>query len=120
MKERLSENLYDTKGVKPMENNNEYGRKLLSATRLCAFCAVVVLILVVAAGVVLLPRVVTTLNDLTVAAANLKAVDWQSLSEDVGKAADVLEKVDFDKLNQTIEELQNAINPIAELFGSGS
>lgn len=108
------------KGVLPMENNDDYGRKLLSATRLCAFCAVVVLILVVAAGVVLLPRIVNTVNDLTVATANLKAVDWQALSEDVGKAAEALDKIDFEKLNQTVEELQNAINPIAELFGSGS
>lgn len=103
-----------------MQNNDEYGRKLLSATRLCAFCAVVVLILVVAVGVVLLPRIANTINDLTLVTANLKTVNWQSLSEDVGKAADQLAKIDFDKLNKTIEDLQNAINPIAELFGSGS
>ncbi|HNX14269.1 MAG TPA: hypothetical protein PK854_02685 [Oscillospiraceae bacterium] len=99
-------------------DNDDYARKLLSAARLCAFCTVVVLILAVSAGVVLLPRVVGTINDLTLVAANLKAVDWQALSEDVGKAADVLEKVDFNKLNQTIGELQKAIAPVAELFGT--
>ena len=98
-------------------DNDHYGRKLLSATRLCAFCAVVVLILVVAVGLVLLPRVVNTINDLNLAAANINAIDWKGLSTDVSKAADNLSKLDFDKLTQIVENLEKAIAPVAELFG---
>ncbi len=98
-------------------DHDDYGRKLLSATRLCAFCAVMVLILAVAAGVVLLPRIAATINDLDAVTANLKSVNWQSLSEDVGMAAEQLAQIDFERLNSTIDKLQNAINPIAELFG---
>lgn len=100
-----------------MDNNDDYGRKLLSATRLCAFCAVMVLIIVVAVGLVLLPRVVSTIDNLQLAAANINAVDWKGLTADVSKAADNLSKIDLDKLTQIIENLEKAIAPVAELFG---
>jgi len=98
-------------------DNDDYARKLLSATRLCAFCAVVALILLLAAGAVLLPRALTAVTNFSQAAVKINAVDWKGLSENVGKAADNLAKVDFDKLCRTIEELKKAIAPVAELFG---
>lgn len=100
-----------------MDHNDYYTKKLLSATRLCAFCTVLALILLLAAGAMLLPRAVTAVNDLSQAAANINAVDWKGLSANVGNAADNLAQVDFDKLCQTIDELQKAIAPVAELFG---
>jgi len=100
-----------------MEQNDDYAKKLLSATRLCAFCAVVVLILLLAAAVVLVPRALTAIDNLTFAADKVNAVDWQALADNVSKAADNLSKVDFDTLNQAISDLQRAIAPLAELFG---
>jgi len=98
-------------------DNDDYARKLLSSTRVCAFCAVVVMLLLVGTAIILVPRALTAIDNLNQVTANLNAVDWKGLVDNVDKVADSLEKFNLDQLAQIIEDLQNAIAPLTSLFG---
>ena len=98
-----------------------YEKKQLRHTRLATFVNVLLVAGVLAALVLVVPRALDSLaevNRLTVSAQELIGNANTMVTENTDAVTDTIQRlneVDFDSLNSTIHELEDAIRPVAEL-----
>lgn len=108
-------------------------QKLVMLSAIRTACSVIALILIIALGVMFVPRIDATLNNAEKAAADLaevsselRAADLPAAIEDIkeiltdsGELMDSARKItelDIDKLNEAIESFYSIVTPMAELF----
>ncbi len=98
-----------------------------------AICAVGVLVVVIIAAVILVPKMLQTLADIDAAMENLNAMlrSFEStmeglagLTDELGPGLQSIEEVtaglqniDFSEMNQAIRDLSSVVAPLAKLFG---
>ena len=98
-----------------------YEKKQLRHTRLATFVNVLLVVGVLAALVLVVPRALDSLaevNRLTVSAQELIGNANTMVTENTDAVTDTIQRlneVDFDSLNSTIHDLEDAIRPVAEL-----
>lgn len=88
--------------------------------RICAAACAGLFLIGLVCAVVLVPRVLTTLDQADQALVQVNSVDWPGLGEAAKKsleeAGSALEDVDVETLNQTIQDLKTVIEPLARLL----
>ena len=98
-----------------------YEKKQLRHTRLATFVNVLLVVGVLAALVLVVPRALDSLaevNRLTASAQELIGNANTMVTENTDAVTDTIQRlneVDFDSLNSTIHDLEDAIRPVAEL-----
>lgn len=103
-------------------------QKQLKLTRIIAVACVVLAVLSLITFAVLVPRVMTTLNDMNTMAGQLAQVNWAEIAENVNslvtevqpgmaEITQALSALDFASLNKAIQDLQAVIAPLAKFFG---
>ena len=103
-------------------------KKQLFFTRLAALLLAAVLLAGLWAAGSILPQARGLLDNLGMVSQQLAAVDWGQLAQQMNSlaqtsqqslaiAADQLQKLDLESLNQAIQELEAVIRPLANLFG---
>ena len=103
-------------------------KKQLTATRLCLITGVLLLAAIIISVAVVLPKFDTLLVRLNDVATQLSEVDWAALEKNINdaaiagqqslaKAAQAIDSMDIEGLNQAIEDLQKIIAPLARMFG---
>ena len=121
---------------KLLEEIKRYSKKQVKWQRLSALCILGALIVVIVVLFVLIPRVLITLDHINSVAAkvesSLEGVDTmvsemtdasKNLNNLVGEnskaltdAIDKMANVDYEGLNQAIQDLQDAVGPMANFF----
>ena len=98
-----------------------YEKKQLRHTRLAAFVNILLVLAVLAALVLLVPRALSSLAKVDRLAASAEELIGNAnamVTENTDAVNDTIQKlseVDFDSLNAAIHDLEDAIRPVAEL-----
>ena len=71
-----------------------------------------------AAAVLLVPRALSTLRSVETMVQNTNALIEENAEELTGTVTQI-SRIDFEGLNDSIQDLQDIISPIARLFGGG-
>lgn len=110
-------------------------KKQTGLVRLTAICTVLLLLVIAAAGVLLVPRALKLMDETEVLVQDLQQVTEELTAADlpgavnnlnqlaiesqagVTQAMEKLNGVDMETLNQSIQDLQAVVGPLAKLFG---
>ena len=88
--------------------------------RICAFCCIGMLAVLVVCAVLLVPEAQNALRAVTDTAERMKDVNWteltQAMTSGLNSAAKTLDGVDIDTLNRTIRDLESIIEMLLSLF----
>ncbi len=88
--------------------------------RICAFCCIGMLAVLVVCAVLLVPEAQNALRAVTDTAERMKDVNWaeltQAMTSGLNSAAKTLDGVDIDTLNRAIRDLESIIEMLLSLF----
>lgn len=112
------------------EQERNYLKKQLNMMKALVFAMAGIFLILLLAVAVLVPRVTTTLQNANVALEQvtgmashadtvLESVEGlvEESSEGVSKAMENMNSIDFQKLNQSIDDFNKVISPLSEFFG---
>ena len=103
-------------------------KKQLFFTRLIALLLAVTMAVLLATAAILLPQAQDILKDVNTVSRQLAAVDWARMAQEIENlaltsresVAEVLlqvQKLDLDTLNETIQDFNEILTPLASFFG---
>lgn len=103
-------------------------KKQLFFTRLIALLLAVTMAVLLATAAILLPQAQDILKDVNTVSRQLAAVDWARMAQEIENLAltsresmaEVLlqvQKLDLDTLNETIQDFNEILTPLASFFG---
>ena len=103
-------------------------QKQLFFTRLIALLLAVTMAVLLATAAILLPQAQDILKDVNTVSRQLAAVDWARMAQEIENLAltsresmaEVLlqvQKLDLDTLNETIQDFNEILTPLASFFG---
>ena len=104
----------------------EYIRKQYLMSKITAICSVCMLVLVLGAGILILPRawsmfgrIDTALTRLDTMSAKMEQVmvELEPGINGLQRTAEKLEELDFSSMIETLDELKSVIEPMGKLFG---
>ena len=116
-----------------MEEKN-YEKKQYQMAKISAAANAAMLLVVILCAVILIPRFLNTMNQVDVVMADLEIVSSEladtlpEMMEDldalvnsseagITEAIEKMNAIDFEALNQAIQDLQTVIEPLARFFG---
>lgn len=88
--------------------------------RICAFCCIGMLAVLVVSAVLLVPEAQNALRAVTETAERMKDVNWteltQAMTNGLNSAAQTLDGIDIDTLNRAIRDLESIVEMLLSLF----
>lgn len=104
----------------------EYAKKQYLMSKITAICSICMLIIVLVSALLVVPGLLRTFNEVSVAMAKMNLVMGQleEMTKQIGpgvegltQAVAKLETIDFSNLNDAVDELKTVVDPLAKLFG---
>lgn len=105
----------------------EYIKKQYLVSKITAICSVCMLLIILTAAALVVPRMMRTFEAVDNAIAKLDKVveELDEVTAVIGPgmeslqtAAEGLQQIDFSQLNEAVESLKDVVDPLSRLFGN--